>query len=107
MSLLTRREPSVPLCLSLLPLAASPAHVLANDWRDEERLVDWPVEALLGEAGLLLSERRTMNLEGVLFVRRSVAEMRSNQDERRPLLFATRFVERPLDRVEVIPVLHD
>ena len=65
---------------------------------DQERRLGRPAELLLGQPHLLDAERRAVRLEGVLLVRRAVADVGAHPDQRRPRRLRARRLQRGVDR---------
>ncbi len=77
-------------------------HVLG----DEEVQLARPAQSLFCRLELVGSERRAVDLERALLVRRPVADDRPHRDERRPRRFALGQLDRRIDRRRVVPVLN-
>ena len=72
---------------------------------DPEVAVGIEAHHLLGRADLVLAERRAVRLGGVDGVRRRVADVRADGDERRALGFVPAASIASCERVEVLGVL--
>ncbi len=74
-------EAVLPVGLSLGPLRGRAAPVLERFLRDVKVLVRVPAVELLGQANLILTERRAVCLDRVLLVRAAVADVRPADDQ--------------------------
>jgi hypothetical protein len=81
-------------------------HVLVHALVDPEVPVGIEAHHFLGRAHLVLAERRAVRLGGVDRVRRRVGDVRADRDQRRALVFIARLLQRRLQRVHVLGVLH-
>src|SRR5262249_11572002 len=100
-------EAALPVRLPIPAAGHRFAEPLQGLRRDEEGLLPLPAERLLGQTDLFLAERAAVSLGGPGLVRRTVAERRVDEDDRRPRFLAIRLFQRRVDRVEVgVAVLH-
>ena len=97
--------------VALIPLglqrgaARALVEVLADLVGDDEVLVGIPAQHLLGQAHLVLAQRRAVGLARALLVGRGPADDRLDADERRALLLAHGLVDGDLERAEVVGVV--
>ena len=100
------RSLSPPLALELLAARHGAPEVLQRLRRDQEGRLRRPAELLLGGAELLLAERRPVHLEGILLVWRPEADVRPDEEQRRPRTLGPCLVDRARHGVEVVAVVH-
>ena len=93
-------EAAVPLLHELVAAADRLAEVRERLVGHEERLLARPAVGLLGEADLLVAERRAVRPGGVLLVRRADRDVAADDDQARLLLVAARVRERLLDALQ-------
>ena len=80
--------------------------VLAHAVGDQELRILGPAVRPLGEPDLLLTERLAMRRGGVLPMRRAVADVAVQDDERGASLGLAEDVERMLDEIDVVRIAH-
>ena len=98
-------EQPLPLGAQLgAALADHLGEVLLDPVGDEELRVLGPAVEALGLPDLLLAERLAVGLGRVLLVRRAVADVAVDDDQRRPLLLVLELVEGAGDQLEVVGV---
>ena len=98
-------EQLLPFAAQLGAALADPlGEVLVDAVGDEELGVLGPAVGALGLPDLLLAERLAVRLGGVLLVRRAVADVAVDDDQRRPPLLLLEDLERPGEQLEVVGV---
>ena len=92
-----------------MPGAAAPpdavTEMLAHAVRDEEFRVLGPAVIALGKLHLVFAERLAVGGAGVLLVRRAIADVAVEDDERRPVVGAGEGRERRLELLGVVGVI--
>ena len=87
-------------------LADAGGEVLADAVGDEELRVLRPAVDALGQADLLVAERLAVGLGRVLLVRRAVADVAVEDDERGAALGLPEDLQGVLDAIDVVGVAH-
>ena len=102
-----RRDALLPLVSQLAAPSADPVgEMLVHAVGDQELGVLGPVVGALRLAHLVLAERLPVDLGGVLLVRRAVADVAVDDDQRRPPLLAPEDLEGPGQQLQVVGVAH-
>ena len=96
------REPGVAQLLAAL--ADAVAEVLVDAVGDEELGVLRPAVVALGQPDFLLAERLAVGGAGVLLVRRALADVAVDDDQRRPVARLLEDAEGPVEHVQVVGV---
>src|SRR5215216_3819833 len=87
-------DPLLPLgAQSFSTLADAPGEMLVDAIRDQELRVLGPAVGALGLANLVLAERLAMRLGRVLLVRRAVADVAVDDDQRWPVALLLELLE--------------
>ena len=92
------------------PPRLCPAHadaireMLAHSIGHKELRVLWPAVKALGEADFFFAQRLAMGLGGVVFMRRAVADVAVQNDQRWPALGLAEHVQRVLDAPGIVGV---
>ena len=95
-------ETGVPFALGSRPLSHRFPHVLQGPVRHQEVRILRPAVSFFGERDFLLTERRAVHARRILLVGRSEADVRADDDQRRPVRLRSGGFHGSPERVHVV-----